>query len=323
MSAAATPRLMRMSLASALPAMSPRDASARIEIGFTFTNHSSGRRQRLGLDEDVRQERQREDRHEAGVHHRVGRAHDEAEGREDPRQPEREHDDERERRDHAADAGLGVEAEDHAEHDDHRAGDEVADAVAQQRADERRRAPDRQRADAVHDAAGEVRVERDARVHGREQHGHHERAREDVLQVLVGGAGDRAAEDVREHQDEHHRGDGHVQQLLGDVLDLQHPAPGEGHRGRERARRAPGAASRPSALRIASSRWTTSSCVVVMPPPPRARLVVGPAAVWPVRARNTSSRLGWPSEKSAIPHARIGRARPRRARRGRRRRTSR
>ena len=59
---------------------------------------------------------------------------------------------------------------------------------------------------------------------------------QDVVEVLAGRSGDRAAEQVGEHQDEHHRRDRHVEQLLGDVLDLEHPAPAEGERGRQRAR---------------------------------------------------------------------------------------
>ena len=61
---------------------------------------------------------------------------------------------------------------------------------------------------------------------------------QEELEVLAGRAGDRAAEQVGEHQQEQHRRDRHVEQLLGDVLDLQHPAPAEGQARRQRARRA-------------------------------------------------------------------------------------
>ena len=46
-------------------------------------------------------------------------------------------------------------------------------------------------------------------------------------------------------------------------------------------------------------RAPCGAVVVIMPPPPRSRSALS-SAVWPVSARNTSSRLGWPSEKSAI-----------------------
>ena len=61
-------------------------------------------RQRLRLDEDVGEEREREDPHEARVHHRVRRAQQQAERREHPGETEREDDHQRQRRDHAADA---------------------------------------------------------------------------------------------------------------------------------------------------------------------------------------------------------------------------
>ena len=50
----------------------------------------------------------------------------------------------------------------------------------------------------------------------------------------LGRAGQRAAEQVREHQRQHDRERGHVEQLLGHVLDLQHRPPAE------RQRRRPG-----------------------------------------------------------------------------------
>ena len=219
----------------------PAATVARIEIGLTFTNASSPLGSVSGstntLDRNVSGKIPMKPAFMTAFGVRssspsVVNTHE---------QPEGEHDRERHRRDHARHAGVGPVAEDHAEHDDHRPGHEVAHGVAEQRADQRRRPPDRQRAEAVDDALGQVGVERDARVDGREQHRHHEDAGEDVVQVLAGRALDRTAEQVREHQDEHHRRDRHVQQLLGDVADLQHPAPAERERGGERARRAAGA----------------------------------------------------------------------------------
>ena len=76
----------------------------------------------------------------------------------------------------------------------------------------------------------------DPGVDRREQHAHDEHAGQDVVEVLAGRPLDGAAEQVGEHQDEHHGRDRHVEQLLGDVLDLEHPAPAEGQRRGERAR---------------------------------------------------------------------------------------
>ncbi len=101
-SAAAVASTIAMSPASAFPSISPREAVARIEIGLTSTNASSAAGQRLRLDEDVGEEREREDAHEAGVHDRVRRAQQQPEGREDPGEAEGEDDHERQRGDDAA-----------------------------------------------------------------------------------------------------------------------------------------------------------------------------------------------------------------------------
>ena len=51
----------------------------------------------------------------------------------------------------------------------------------------------------------------------------------------LGRARDGAAEQVGEHQQEQHRRDRHVEQLLGHVLDLEHAAPAEGQARRDSA----------------------------------------------------------------------------------------
>ena len=116
-----------------------------------------------------------------------------------------------------------------------------------------------------------------------------------------GRAGQRAAEQVREHQHQHDRERGHVEELLGDVLDLQHRPPAEGQRGGDAALgRGPArvaTAERRTLERRSSVRRRRCSMVVLMRRPPS--VVAPPSAGWPVRARNTSSRLGWPSAKSS------------------------
>ena len=126
-------------------------------------------------------------------------------------------------------------------------------------AHERRGPPDRQGAEAVDDAPGHVRVQRDAGVDRREEHRHDQDAGQDELQVRARRPGDRPAEHVREHQREQHRRHRHVDQLLGNVLDLQHRPPAERQRGGEEA-----GARRPrleeSALRSATSALVSGRC---------------------------------------------------------------
>ena len=91
------------------------------------------------------------------------------------------------------------------------------------------------------------------------------------------------------------------------MLDLEHPAPAEGQGGRQRRSRAAGAGSRTSALRsAASSAAGVAGSGRRVGAHAACSSSVGflgglSSAGWPVSARNTSSRLGWPSEKSAIP----------------------
>ena len=80
------------------------------------------------------------------------------------------------------------------------------------------------------------RVEVDAAVDGDEDDGEHERARAAGTASSAGGAGQRSAEQVGEHQREQARGPDDVGELLRDALDLQHRPPGERERRRECAR---------------------------------------------------------------------------------------
>lgn len=64
-------------------------------------------RQRLRFDEDVAEEGEREDDHEAGVHHRAGGSHQQAHRGEDPGEAEGEDDDQCQRRHDATHPRLG------------------------------------------------------------------------------------------------------------------------------------------------------------------------------------------------------------------------
>ena len=77
----------------------------------------------------------------------------------------------------------------------------------------------------------------------------------------LGRAGQRAAEQVREHQHEHDREHGHVEQLLGHVLDLEQRPPAEG-RATRRARRARRPRSAASQDGRAARRARCGGCVV-------------------------------------------------------------
>src|ERR671916_1291108 len=159
--------------------------------------------------------------------------------------------------------------------------------------------PDRQRPEAVEDTLGDVGVQPHPGVHRDEHNGLDQDARQEELQVRAGRAGQGAAEEVGEHQGEHDRERGHVEELLGDVLYLQQRPPPESERSRQDVRsRRPGTGGQRRAQRFladglccggrrrhaASSSSSASSF----------------SAGRPVRARNTSSRLGWPSAKSVI-----------------------
>ena len=194
-------------------------------------------------------------------------------------------------------AAVGPEAEDEAEdeHHDRRGG--VAGGVGHEHPDEHRRAPDGQRAEPVEDRPSGVRVEGHAvyiviittvftRIPGSRS-----------CRYSLRRAGQRAAEQVGEQQHEHDREGRHVEQLHGHVLDLEHGPPGEGERRRPAADGVGGpVARRPPSEgglgdgRLRRLRWAVTSCRC----PPRSVSVCVSSAGWPVRARNTSSRLGWP-----------------------------
>ena len=101
----------------------------------------------------------------------------------------------------AADAGeraqhpaARAEAEDQADHEDHRRGDQVSQHVAENHADQGCGPPDRHAAEAVEDALLPVDVESETRVHRDHHDARHHDAREQVLQVVPGRAGQRATE---------------------------------------------------------------------------------------------------------------------------------
>ena len=138
----------------------------------------------------------------------------------------------------------------------------------------------------------------DPGVHGDQQHGHHQRAGQDELKVAAGGSGQRAAEEVGEHQREHDRDGDHVEQLLGDVLDLEQGTPAEGGRrcpGTRRLRPRPGRGTGERRVcPCGGTSWDSGDLGHDVASFALSR----PSPGWPVRARNTSSRLGWPRANS-------------------------
>ena len=128
--------------------------------------------------------------------------------------------------------------------------------------------------------------------------------------------------------DEHHRRDRHVEQLLGDVLDLEHAAPAEGERGGERRSARGGRGVEESALRTAASlggrrgRRGVSASVLMLPAPARrassSSLVLGRVAGQGqehlVEARLAEREVGDPRRRRASarrPPRRRGRRRRR------------
>ena len=147
---------------------------------------------------------------------------------------------------------------------------DVADDVAEHGADERRGPRDRQAAEAVEDALLDVGVEIDADRDAAEGDRLGEHAGEQELQVVVlRAAGDGAAEDVREQQDEDDRLERHVQQRLRVARDADQVALGS------------------------AAEWRARRIMR-----PLLGLGGGLACRWPVREKKTSSRLGSSSESS-------------------------
>jgi hypothetical protein len=138
---------------------------------------------------------------------------------------------------------------------------------------------------------GNVRVQVDAGVDGNQQDAEDERPWQQGLQILAGRTREGAAEQVREHHGEQDRDEDRVGELLRHVFDLQQGSPGEGERSRQRG----------------WARWTRPGGQRITQDVAGGRLrdkAGGHAEVswWslisagcPVRARNTSSRLGWPT----------------------------
>ena len=129
-----------MSLAAALPSISPRDASARIEIGLTLTNASSALGSVSGSTNTLLRKVSGKIAMNPAFMTALGErssspsvvnTHDRPKANTIVRASAATT---------PGHARVGTEAEDDAEHDDHGAGDQVADAVAEQGADAAARA---------------------------------------------------------------------------------------------------------------------------------------------------------------------------------------
>lgn len=124
--------------------------------------------------------------------------------------------------------GLDTEPQQVPGGEQHGGREDVADQVAQDDAGERRGPADRKAAEPVEHALLDVGVDAEAGgQHPHEQHGHHQDAGEDVLQVLPGGPGDRAAEQVHEQQQEDDRHEHRVAEQPGVPPGLGQAASGE------------------------------------------------------------------------------------------------
>ena len=200
------------------------------ETGLILVKASQPRRQGVGRDERVRQERQREHHHQGVALHGLGAPADGAEPGEDPGQRPAGDDREQDGREHADDAALGAVPHQDAGREGQRGRDRVADHVGDHRAGQRRDPRDRQHLEPVEDTLVHVLADLRPGRHAGGEHGLRDQARDQQRQVLLDAAGDRTAEDAREHGGEQQRLDGHVEELLEVAAHLQGGPPGHGHR---------------------------------------------------------------------------------------------
>src|SRR5699024_6547010 len=177
-------------------------------------------------------------------------------------------------------------------------GDDVADDVGEDRSKQRRGAGDGEAAEAVEDALLHVNVQRHAGGHhpGQTCAGDDD-AGKDILDVVTGGAGDGAAEQVDEQHQEDHRRHHSVRQESRVASGLGQAPP--------REQKAVTDQSRP-ALSGGKGRGGCP-CHERGPSPARALSCVPAEApespvliASPVREKNPSSRLGSRSENSVI-----------------------
>ena len=204
---------------------------------------------------------------------------------------------------------LGAEAQHQADAEDHRGGQDVAQHVAEDHADQGGRPPDRQRAEPVEDALLDVGVEADAGVHGDHHDAGHHDARQEELQVLAAAMPASAPPNRYVNISIMMIGNAVTSKSCSgtclifsiarqpNVTDAdQRAGPGRSGTGREDGRQGLGGRDVDGGARV---RWSvvgggSSGCLQLVV----ARRRSG-AAGWSVRARKTSSRLGWPREKSS------------------------
>lgn len=208
----------------------------------------------------------------------------------DPAQAKAEEDRETDCYERGSGAAVHAEAEERTDAEQDADRDQVADDVGEEGPEQRRDPADGQAAEPVGDAVLHVEVDvRPGREHPGQAGAHDEDSGEEVLQVVTGGAGDRAAEEIQEKDQEQCGSDDAVDHRAGVAHGLDQAAAGEDETVPEPAERpgprlvegAPGEGGH----RAASVRVWASS-------PARA-----------VRAENTSSRLGSRKESSVTERA--------------------
>ena len=153
---------------------------------------------------------------------------------------------------------------------------------------------DRQRLEPVDEALLEVVRQPDRHDERREDDRlRHDPGDQELPVVAEPGHVDRAAEDEGEQQHEHHRLDGDVHQQLGHPPDVEQVAPDDGRHAwtTPAGSRSPVSSGRRWLVLQGHRRLLGELGVGV------GAVVVGSSARWPVRCRNTSSRLGrWQPE---------------------------
>ncbi|GAA2738034.1 hypothetical protein GCM10010439_70460 [Actinocorallia aurantiaca] len=255
--------------------------------------------QRLGRDEGVGQEGEREHDHHRDPLDALRRPRHRAQPREDPRQrPARDHG-ERDAADAAEHAAAGTVADEQPGDERQHRSDEVTDQVGDHRPGQGGDPRDRQGLEAVEDPLVHVLPQLHPCGHADGQGSLGEDAGNQYRKVIRHTAGDRAAEDEREHRREQQRLDQDVEELLRLAPHLLHGPP------RHRQGLDPGLLKR-----TAGRRAVDHGCRVDAPGVEngrghgghRAASIWGSSsAPWPVSARKTSSSVGLATLTEEMP----------------------
>src|SRR5829696_756099 len=256
--------------------------------GLQYPRHVVRHHERAGGED------QGEEPDEARRLHGLGAPQEERYGSPDPGERETEQQQEPDGPGQAREPCLRTETDENPDGEHHQDNEEVADQVGDGTAREYGGACHGQRAEPIDEALLEVLGKADARAYRSEGHGLYEDAGHKVVDVALAAHVDCAPEHVTEQQHEHDRLYDREDQKLGNAWDLYEVALGE-H---------PTVGESPVELAVPARLQTAFVCH-------RAHAIsfsstrcsASGSAAWPVRVRNTSSRVGRcrPSSSTCTP----------------------